>query len=51
MPEVGYSITSSATAQNVHGTSMPSCLAVFRLMANTNLVDCTTGRSAGLATF
>jgi hypothetical protein len=27
----------------------PSAFAVFRLMTNSNLVDCTTGRSAGLA--
>ena len=30
------------------GTSMPSVLAVCMLMTNSNLVDCTTGRSAGL---
>jgi hypothetical protein len=27
----------------------PSALAVFTLITNSNLVDCTTGRSAGLA--
>jgi hypothetical protein len=31
------------------GTSMPSARAVCRLMMNSNLVDCSTGRSAGLA--
>jgi hypothetical protein len=44
-----YSITSSARARSVGGTSMPSARAVGRLMTNSNLVDCTTGRSAGLA--
>jgi hypothetical protein len=44
-----YSITSSAVASSVGGTSMPSALAVCRLMTNSNLVDCTTGRSEGLA--
>ena len=28
---------------------MPSALAVLRLITNSNLVDCTTGRSAGLS--
>jgi hypothetical protein len=44
-----YSITSSALACNVSGTVRPSILAVFRLMASSNLVGRTTGRSAGLA--
>jgi hypothetical protein len=44
-----YSITSSARASNVGGTSRPSALAVLRLMASSNLVGCWTGRSAGLA--
>ena len=44
-----HSITSSARASSVGGTSRPSALAVFRLMTNSNLVDCKTGRSAGLA--
>src|SRR5215510_298965 len=44
-----YSITSSARASSVGGTSRPSALAVCRLMTNSNLVDCSTGRSAGLA--
>jgi hypothetical protein len=34
-----YSITSSARAISVDGTSRPSALAVLRLMTNSNLVD------------
>src|SRR5207248_6317060 len=44
-----HSITSSASNCNELGTSMPSALAVCRLMTNSNLVDCKTGRSAGFA--
>src|ERR1700692_2036937 len=44
-----HSITSSAMASSPDGTSMPSARAVCRLMTNSNLVDCTTGRAAGLA--
>ena len=44
-----HSITSSATASKVGGTAMPSPRAVLRLIAKTNLLACTTGRSAGLA--
>src|SRR6476619_6122900 len=44
-----HSITSSARADRVGGTSRPSALAVFRLITNSNLVDCTTGRSPGFA--
>src|SRR5262249_14450262 len=44
-----HSITSSARASSVGGTSRPMALAVGKLMTNSNLVDCTTGRSAGLA--
>src|SRR5262249_47443686 len=43
-----HSITSSARATSEAGTSMPSACAVARLMTNSNLVGCTTGRSAGL---
>ena len=35
--------------RNVGGTSRPSARAVTRLMTNSNLVACTTGRSAGFA--
>src|SRR5262249_29438062 len=44
-----HSITSSARASTVAGTSRPSARAVLRLITSSNLVDCTTGRSAGLA--
>src|SRR6202165_1246897 len=44
-----HSITSSARARSVGGTSKPRALAVGRLMTNSNLVDCTTGKSAGLS--
>ena len=43
-----YSTTSSARADSVGGTSMPSAFAVLRLITNSNLVDCMIGRSAGL---
>src|SRR5262245_18850263 len=43
-----HSITSSARASSVGGTSRPSALAVVRLMTRSNLVDCSIGRSAGL---
>src|SRR5262249_28269205 len=44
-----HSITSSARASSVGGTSRPSVLAVLRLMISSNLVDWTTGRSAGFS--
>src|SRR6516225_12242147 len=44
-----HSITSSARARSVGGMSRFSERAVWRLMTNSNLVDCRTGRSAGLA--
>src|SRR3954464_6302211 len=44
-----HSITSSARASSVAGTSMPSALAVFKLITSSNLVGCSTGRSAGFA--
>src|SRR5262245_24688379 len=43
-----HSITSSARASSLSGISMPSALAVLRLTTNSNLVDCTTGKSPGL---
>jgi hypothetical protein len=43
-----HSITSSARASNVGGTSRPS-LAVLRLTCSSNLVGCCTGRAATLA--
>src|SRR5206468_12480457 len=44
-----HSITSSARARIAGAIVRPSALAVFRLMTNSNLVGCCTGRSAGLA--
>ena len=44
-----HSITSSARASSVGGTVMPSVFAVLRLMTNSTLVDCCTGRSAGFS--
>src|SRR4051812_38630034 len=44
-----HSITSSARASNVGGISRLSAFAVLRLMINSTLVDCTTGRSAGFS--
>ena len=41
-----YSITSSASASNVGGTSRPSALAVLRLITNSNLVARSTASSA-----
>ncbi len=44
-----HSITSSAVASSLSGTVRPSILAVGTLMTSSNLVDCTTGKSAGFA--
>jgi hypothetical protein len=44
-----YSITSSAMARSDGGTVRSSIVAVWALMTNSNLLDCTTGKSAGLA--
>ena len=44
-----HSITSSARASSIGGTSSPSILAVWALITNSNLDACTTGKSAGLA--
>src|SRR5262249_29356298 len=44
-----YSITSSARASSVGGTSRPIVLAVCRLMTNSNLVGSWTGISAGFS--
>src|SRR4030095_14478079 len=43
-----YSITSSARASNVGGTSMPSALAVLRLIASSYLGGACTARSGSL---
>jgi hypothetical protein len=44
-----YWITSSASSSSDGGIVIPSALAVLRLITNSNLVTCSTGRSAGLA--
>jgi hypothetical protein len=44
-----YSITSSAATSKVCGITRPSALAVLRLITNSNLVGCKTGRSAGFS--
>src|SRR5262249_55308108 len=53
MPQGGHpphhSITLSARSNIPVGSSMPRALAVLRLTISSNLVACSTGRSAGLA--
>ena len=44
-----YSITSSARATNLSGTTSSSVFAVLRLITSSNLVGCSTGRSAGFS--
>jgi hypothetical protein len=44
-----YSITSSARASSVGGTSRPRALAVLRLITSSYLVGACTGRSAGFS--
>src|SRR6476661_4037274 len=44
-----YSITSSARESRSSEILIPSALAVLRLITISNLVDCSTGSSAGLA--
>src|SRR5262249_46552021 len=44
-----HSITSSASASSLGGISRPSVFVVLRLITNSNLVGCSTGRSEGLA--
>src|SRR5262245_2756457 len=44
-----HSITSSARVSNVGGTVRCSDFAVLRLITNSNLVGCWTGRLAGLS--
>jgi len=46
---VPHSITSSARPRSGSGTVRPSVLAVLRLMINSSLAACWTGRSLGLA--
>src|SRR5262249_18120076 len=49
LPPPDHSITSSARASMLGGTSRPSALAVLRLMTSSYLVGACTGRSAGFA--
>src|SRR6516164_10187381 len=44
-----HSMTSSTIDNTPDGTSMPRTRAVCRLRTKSNFVDCSTGRSAGLA--
>src|SRR5215472_146359 len=44
-----YSITASARASSDGGTVRPNMRAVVLLMTSSNLVDCSTGNSPGLA--
>src|SRR5262249_61333734 len=44
-----HSITSSAIASTAPGSSRPSAFAALRLMTNSSLFGCTTGRSAGFS--
>jgi hypothetical protein len=44
-----HSITSSAMASNPGGKLRPNALAVLRLITNSNLLDCMTGKSAGFS--
>ena len=44
-----HSITSSARASSVGGTSRPSAFAVLRLISSSNFVARSTGMSGGLA--
>ena len=49
LPPPDHWITSSAVANSVSGMVRPRALAVLRLMTNSNLVGCWTGRSAGFS--
>src|SRR5919108_5892472 len=44
-------ITLSALASTFGGIVRPICLAVFRLITNSNFVGCSTGKSAGFPPF
>ena len=44
-----HSISSSVSAMSVEGMVNPSFLAVLRLITNSNLIGCSTGKSEGLA--
>src|SRR5712672_2752282 len=44
-----HSITSSTMASSPGGKLRPNALAVLRLITNSNLLDCMTGRSMGFS--
>ena len=46
-----HSITLSARAKRLAGMERPIAFAVFKLIANSNLVGSSTGRSAGATPF
>src|SRR5262249_56410306 len=48
-PASDHSMTSSARASSVGGTSRPSIIAVAKLMTSSNLLACMIGKSAGFA--
>jgi hypothetical protein len=50
-PKLSHLITLSVRAKTFGGIVTPICLAVFRLITNSNFFGCSTGRSAGLAPF
>src|ERR1044071_3072997 len=49
--KLSHRITLSALISTTGGTATPRARAVLRLIINSNLVGCSTGRSAGLAPF
>src|SRR5262249_16008003 len=49
VPPLHHSITSSAPASSVGGTSRPSALAVLRLITSSYFVGACAGRSAGFS--
>src|SRR4029453_11935717 len=51
LPTPIYWITLSAWKRRVGGIVRPRACAVLRLITSSNLVGCSTGRSAGLAPF
>ena len=46
-----YLITLSARANTFGGIVRPICLAAFKLIINSNLIGCSTGKSAGVLPF
>src|SRR5262245_31222631 len=48
---LSHLITLSALASTLGGIVRPICLAAFRFIKNSNLMGCSTGRSAGFLPF